>query len=77
MAKFDANHPTLLEIREALRCLPEAHEVETWGHPTFRVRGKIFGGFGTTARGATITNGLKMLHAQAEASWRVWGASTR
>ncbi len=25
------------------------------------------------ARGAMITNGLKMLHAQAEASWRVWG----
>jgi len=25
--------------------LPEAHEVEAWGHPTFRVRNKIFATF--------------------------------
>lgn len=25
---------------------PDAHEEETWGHPTFRVRSKIFAGMG-------------------------------
>ena len=35
-----------------LQALPEAAEQETWGHPTFRVRGKMFGSMaadGTTA----------------------------
>jgi predicted DNA-binding protein (MmcQ/YjbR family) len=25
--------------------MPEAHEVEAWGHPTFRVYNKIFAGY--------------------------------
>lgn len=29
-------------LREICLALPEAHEVEAWGEPTFRVRGKIF-----------------------------------
>jgi predicted DNA-binding protein (MmcQ/YjbR family) len=33
--------------------LPEATERETWGHPTFRVRDKIFAGFGTGDDGTT------------------------
>jgi hypothetical protein len=32
----------LTRIREIVLALPEAHEVETWGEPTFRVRNKIF-----------------------------------
>jgi hypothetical protein len=30
------------ELRQAALSLPEAEERETWGHPTFRVRGKMF-----------------------------------
>ena len=30
------------EVRRVALALPEAVEQETWGHPTFRVRGKIF-----------------------------------
>jgi hypothetical protein len=30
------------EFRRAALALPEAVEQETWGHPTFRVRGKMF-----------------------------------
>jgi hypothetical protein len=30
------------ELRRAALSLPEAEERETWGHPTFRVRDKMF-----------------------------------
>lgn len=30
------------EVRRLLMSLPEVEERETWGHPTFRVRDKIF-----------------------------------
>jgi predicted DNA-binding protein (MmcQ/YjbR family) len=29
-------------VRELCLALPEAHEVEAWSEPTFRVRGKLF-----------------------------------
>jgi len=29
-------------VREMCLALPEAHEVEAWGEPTFRVRNKLF-----------------------------------
>ena len=32
----------LTRLRKLCLALPEAHEVEAWGHPTFRVRSKIF-----------------------------------
>ena len=32
----------LTRLRTLCLALPEAHEVEAWGAPTFRVRGKIF-----------------------------------
>ena len=32
----------LTRLRRICLALPEAHEVETWGEPTFRVRNKIF-----------------------------------
>ncbi len=35
-------------IRSICLALPEAVERETWGHPTFRVRNKIFVGCGKT-----------------------------
>jgi hypothetical protein len=33
---------TLTRLRKLCLALPEAHEVEAWGEPTFRVRNKIF-----------------------------------
>jgi predicted DNA-binding protein (MmcQ/YjbR family) len=32
----------LEKVRKACLALPEAHEVEAWGAPTFRVRNKLF-----------------------------------
>jgi hypothetical protein len=32
----------LTRLREICLSLPEAHEVEAWGEPTFRVKNKIF-----------------------------------
>jgi predicted DNA-binding protein (MmcQ/YjbR family) len=32
----------LTRLRRLCLALPEAHEVEAWGEPTFRVRNKIF-----------------------------------
>jgi predicted DNA-binding protein (MmcQ/YjbR family) len=32
----------LPRFRKLCLALPQAHEVEAWGHPTFRVRNKIF-----------------------------------
>ena len=32
----------LEKVRTICLALPEAHEVETWGEPTFRVRNKLF-----------------------------------
>jgi hypothetical protein len=31
-----------VDFRELVLCLPETIEKETWGHPTFRVRNKMF-----------------------------------
>ncbi|GAA3391340.1 MmcQ/YjbR family DNA-binding protein [Cryptosporangium minutisporangium] len=33
---------TVAEMRALALALPEAVEIETWGHPTFRVRNKMF-----------------------------------
>lgn len=32
----------LVRLRKLSLALPEAHEVEAWGEPTFRVRNKLF-----------------------------------
>ena len=32
----------LTRLRKLCLCLPEAHEVEAWGAPTFRVKNKLF-----------------------------------
>jgi predicted DNA-binding protein (MmcQ/YjbR family) len=36
----------LKRIRAICLALPEAHEVEAWGHPTFRAGKRMFAGFG-------------------------------
>lgn len=33
---------SLTRLRKLCLALPEAHEVEAWGEPTFRVRNKLF-----------------------------------
>ena len=35
----------LIKIRKICLSLPEAHEVEAWGEPTFRVKNKLFAMF--------------------------------
>ncbi|MDQ6717633.1 MAG: MmcQ/YjbR family DNA-binding protein [Gemmatimonadota bacterium] len=36
----------LAQLRKICLALPEAHEVEAWGAPTFRVKNKIFAMYG-------------------------------
>jgi hypothetical protein len=42
--KSSAKSPrdALTRLRQICLALPEAHEVEAWGEPTFRVRNKLF-----------------------------------
>lgn len=42
------------ELRQVMRSLPEAKERETWGHPTFRVRDKMFATMSDDGRQATV-----------------------
>jgi predicted DNA-binding protein (MmcQ/YjbR family) len=45
--KYDKNsEKILLRVRSICLALPEAVEVEAWGHPTFRAPKKMFAGFG-------------------------------
>jgi predicted DNA-binding protein (MmcQ/YjbR family) len=48
----------LKEVRAICLALPEAAEVEAWGHPTFRAGKKMFAAFGEGEEGMSI--GLKM-----------------
>jgi hypothetical protein len=42
------------EFRNVVSSLPEAEERETWGHPTFRVRDKMFATLSDDGRSATV-----------------------
>ena len=42
-------------IRDIALAFPEATETETWGHPTFRVRDKIFVSYGVDLDGELLT----------------------
>ena len=42
------------ELRRAALSLPEAEERETWGHPTFRVRDKMFAALSDDGRLASV-----------------------
>ena len=48
----------LKRIRAICLALPEAQEVEAWGHPTFRAGKKMLAGFGADDEGPTL--GMKM-----------------
>jgi predicted DNA-binding protein (MmcQ/YjbR family) len=46
--------PELKKVRAICLSLPEAKEVEAWGHPTFRAGKKMFAGFGEGPDGLTL-----------------------
>lgn len=56
----------LTEMRRICLALPETAETLTWGQPHFRVRGKIFAGFGD--HGGTFTIGFKLEREHADAA---------
>ena len=45
---------TAAQLLEWLEALPEFAEEETWGHPTFRVRGRMFGTIDADGEVATL-----------------------
>jgi predicted DNA-binding protein (MmcQ/YjbR family) len=53
-----AHDRALKQVRSICLALPEAREVEAWGHPTFRAGKKMFAAFGEAQEGLTI--GLKV-----------------
>jgi hypothetical protein len=46
--------PTGQDFRAIALSLPEAEERETWGHPTFRVRDKMFAAMATDGSSASV-----------------------
>lgn len=44
--KFKGHDKALAKVRAICLALPEAREVEAWGHPTFRAGKKMFAAFG-------------------------------
>src|ERR1700738_5302548 len=59
-----AHEKALKEVRSLCLALPEACEVEAWGHPTFRAGKKMFAAFGGGAEGLSL--GLKVGHDRQE-----------
>ena len=55
MGGLSASVETLERIRAICLALPEAFEVEAWGHPTFRVRNKMFASMGGEGDEASCT----------------------
>jgi hypothetical protein len=47
-----------MDFRELALSLPEAIEKETWGHPTFRVRNKMFASAASDLSTATVKSTL-------------------
>jgi predicted DNA-binding protein (MmcQ/YjbR family) len=54
----------LSRVRSICEALPEAAEVEAWGHPTFRAGKKMFAAFGEGEEGLAF--GLKVGHERQE-----------
>lgn len=44
--KTKGDDPDLEKVRAICLALPEAREIEAWGHPTFRAGKKMFAAFG-------------------------------
>ena len=58
--KMDGPSETIIRFRQICLELPEATEIETWGHPTFRVKDKIFASAG--GEGGVWFLGMKTTH---------------
>jgi predicted DNA-binding protein (MmcQ/YjbR family) len=58
--KVDGPAETITRFRRICLELPESTEVEAWGHPTFRVRDKIFASAG--AERGVWSFGMKTTH---------------
>jgi predicted DNA-binding protein (MmcQ/YjbR family) len=56
--------PALKRVRGLCLALPEAAEVEAWGHPTFRAGKKMFAAFGELE--GVLSLGLKVGHDRQE-----------
>jgi predicted DNA-binding protein (MmcQ/YjbR family) len=56
--KRKGSSKVLEQVRSICLALPEAVEVEAWGHPTFRANKKMFAAFGEGPEGLTI--GMKV-----------------
>jgi predicted DNA-binding protein (MmcQ/YjbR family) len=59
-----AYEKALRRLRAICLALPEAAEVEAWGHPTFRAGKKMFAAFGEGEGGLSV--GLKVGHDRQE-----------
>jgi hypothetical protein len=46
--------PTAKDFRKIALALPEAEERETWGHPTFRIRDKMFAAMASDGSSVSI-----------------------
>jgi predicted DNA-binding protein (MmcQ/YjbR family) len=62
--KVKPTDKVLPQVRAICLDLPEAVEVEAWGHPTFRAGKKMFAAFGAGPEGLTI--GMKVGHDRQE-----------
>jgi hypothetical protein len=51
---LDTAVPTGDDFRQIALALPEAEERETWGHPTFRVRNKMFATMATDGTAVSV-----------------------
>ncbi len=56
--KNKGSDKALQRVRSICLALPEAGEVEAWGHPTFRAGKKMFAAFGQDEEGPVL--GMKM-----------------
>ena len=58
-------NPHLARLRRVCLALPEAHEKEAWGAPTFRVKNKLFAHYRKDHHGdGRIAAWLKSVHDQ-------------
>jgi hypothetical protein len=56
------------ELRQVVQSLPQAEERETWGHPTFRVRDKMFAVMSDDGQQASVKATTPL--SSASFSWR-------
>jgi len=61
------------DVRRYALGLPEAEEIETWGHPTFRVRKKMFATMATDGSSGSVKSTLPEQQALIQAQPEVFG----